>query len=176
MATKIKDRDSDIKSQLAKELRIWLSQSKYGSQSQFSRTTGISLSNIKKYFQGVNLPADENLRKLQEATNLEILNQLPKSSRTKKKSKKRLPVKTQIVTPISPDLANEKAKGVWKTLVSLNNELEFFKRGRIIILHSIFRKFFFLIFAVKLQWSYMMFFIIFFNKDRFVVKTFGYLG
>lgn len=129
MAAKIKNKNSAIKIQLAQELRIWLSQSKHESQSQFSREIGISHSNVKKYFQGRRLPAGENLLKLQEATNLEILNQLPKSSRTKKKSKKRLPVKTQIATPISPDLANEKAKGVWKTLVSLNNELEFFKRG-----------------------------------------------
>lgn len=129
MAVKIKNQNSAIKTQLAQELRIWLSQSKYESQSQFSKEIGINRNTIKRYFQGVCLPDGDNLRKLHEATNLEILNQLPKSSRTKKKSKKRLPAKTQIATPISPDLANEKAKGVWKTLVSLNNELEFFKRG-----------------------------------------------
>ena len=129
MATKIKNQNPDIKIQLAQELRIWLSQSKYESQSQFSREIGISLSNIKKYFQGRRLPFGENLMKLQEATNLEILDQIPKSSKPKKKSKKRLSVKTQIETPIPSDIANEKAKVVWKTLVSLNNELEFFKRG-----------------------------------------------
>lgn len=129
MTTKMKDQDPDIRNQIAKELRIWLSQSKYENQSQFSRETGISLSNIKKYFQGRRLPAGENLRKLQEVTNLEILNKLPNRRKTKEKSRKRPTVRAQMATPISSDLAHEKAKRVWKTLVSLNNELEFFKRG-----------------------------------------------
>jgi len=129
MAAKIKDPNDDIKQQLAKELRIWLSQSKYASQSQFAKDEGISLSNIKKYFQARRLPVGDSLRRLQETTKLEILNKLPIKGKVKKESKKKPPVESQIPTPITSDLAHENANRVWKALISLNNELEFFKSG-----------------------------------------------